>query len=96
MEISPVETALQDVEQKTRELAGLNQRYSALAKTSQVIPTTPLSMALNAAVDMPTNTGISLYRQTFLDSDYLLRYPERAEQVAKLRVAIDEQVCADR
>ena len=53
-------------------------------------------MALNAAVDMPTNTGISLYRQTFLDSDYLLRYPDRAEQVAKLRVAIDEQVCADR
>lgn len=92
VEISPVETALQEVEQKTRELTGLSQRYSALAKTSQAIPTTPLSMALNAAVDTPINGGVSLYRQTFLNGDYVLRCPDRAEHVAKLRDAIDEQV----
>ncbi|CAL1708002.1 unnamed protein product [Somion occarium] len=91
-EISPVETALQEVEQRTRELGGLNMRYSALAKTSQVVSTTPLSMALNAAVDTPINSGISLYRETFLSGDYMLRYPDRAEQVTKLRNAIDEQV----
>lgn len=93
-EISPVETALQEVEQRTRELGGLNMRYSALAKTSQVVSTTPLSMALNAAVDTPINSGISLYRETFLSGDYMLRYPDRAEQVTKLRNAIDEQVGA--
>ncbi|THH28531.1 hypothetical protein EUX98_g5658 [Antrodiella citrinella] len=92
MEVSPIETALQEVEQRTRELAGLNLRYSALAKTGQSVPTTPLSMSLNAAVDAPANTGISLYRQTFLTSEYVVRFPDRAEQVEKLRNAVDDQV----
>ena len=92
VEISPIETALQEVESRTRELAGLNLRYSALAKTAQNVPTTPLSMSLNAAVDAPPNTGIPLYKQMFLTSDYIVRFPDRAEQVEKLRNAVDDQV----
>ncbi|KAI0082009.1 cytoplasmic protein [Panus rudis PR-1116 ss-1] len=92
LEISPVESALQEVEQRTRELAGLNLRYSALAKTGQVVSTTPLSMALNAAVDAPINSGTALYRQSFLAEDYVQRYPDRLDQVTKLRNAIDDQV----
>ena len=49
-------------------------------------------MSLNAAVDAPLNSGVGAFRQVFLSEDYLERFPERAEQVQKLREAIDEQV----
>ncbi|KAI0940660.1 hypothetical protein AcW1_003797 [Taiwanofungus camphoratus] len=92
LDISPVQTAIQEVQQKTRELAGLNLKFSALAKTSQSVPTNALAMNLNSAVDPPLNSGIEAFKQAYLTEDYLLRYPERAEEVDKLRKAIDEQV----
>ncbi|PCH43835.1 cytoplasmic protein [Wolfiporia cocos MD-104 SS10] len=92
IEISPVQSALQDVEERTRELAALNLRYSALSKTSQAVPTNALAMSLNAAVDAPVTSGIGAYRQAYFNEDYLLRYPDRAEDIEKLRNAIDEQV----
>ncbi|RDB25377.1 Dedicator of cytokinesis protein 3 [Hypsizygus marmoreus] len=92
VEISPLENALNEVEQKTKELAALNMKYQALAKTSQLVSTNPLAMSLNSAVDAPLNTGIASYRQMFFGPDYVARNPERAELVEKLRGAIDEQV----
>jgi dedicator of cytokinesis protein 3 len=91
-EISPLENALHEVELKTKELASLHQKYQALAKTAQHVSTNALAMSLNGAVDAPLNTGISSYRQTFFNHDYLARNPERAELVEKLKLAIDEQV----
>lgn len=93
VEISPIETALQEVQQRTRELEGLNLRYAALAKTGQPVTTTPLAMSLNAAVDAPVTGGIASFRQSFLANDYLARYPDRAEKIEQLRSAIDDQVC---
>ncbi|KAJ6607782.1 cytoplasmic protein [Mycena sp. CBHHK59/15] len=92
VEISPVENALSEVELKTKELAALNLKYQALAKTAQPVSTNALAMCLNSAVDAPMNTGVSAYRQTFFDPEYIIRNPERAELVEKLRSAIDEQV----
>ncbi|KAF7376035.1 hypothetical protein MSAN_00018300 [Mycena sanguinolenta] len=92
VEISPVENALSEVELKTKELAALNLKYQALAKTSQPVSTNALAMCLNSAVDAPANTGVAAYRQSFFDPEYIIRNPERAEVVEKLRVAIDEQV----
>jgi len=91
VEISPLENALNEVQLKTKELTSLYQKYQALAKTAQHVPTHALAMSLNSAVDAPLNTGISSYRQTFFNPDYLSRNPERAELVGKLRLAIDEQ-----
>lgn len=91
-EISPLENALNEVERKTKELSSLYQKYQALAKTAQHVSTNALAMSLNSAVDAPLNTGISSYRQTFFNPDYLTRNPERAEMVEKLKFAIDEQV----
>lgn len=51
-------------------------------------------MELNRAVDAPSNTGIAVYRQTFLSSDYVSRFPDREELVERLRIAIDDQVRA--
>ncbi|KAH9917284.1 cytoplasmic protein [Amylocystis lapponica] len=92
VDISPVESALQEVEQRTRELEGLNLRYAALAKTTQAFSTNALAMSLNAAVDAPIESGIGAIRQAYLTNEYLLRFPDRAEHVKKLRDAIDEQV----
>jgi len=91
VELSPLENALNEVQLKTKELTSLYQKYQALAKTAQHVPTHALAMSLNSAVDAPLNTGISSYRQTFFNPDYLARNPERAELVGKLRLNIDEQ-----
>ena len=90
--MSPLETALQEVEEKTKELVGLRLKYEALAKTMQEVSTNALAMSLNTAVDAPMNSGIASYRQIFFSPDYVARNPERAELVEKLRLAIDEQV----
>ncbi|KAG6857267.1 hypothetical protein H0H87_007100 [Tephrocybe sp. NHM501043] len=92
IEMSPLEIALSEVDLKTKELAALNVKYQALAKTSQLVSTNVLAMSLNSAVDAPMNTGIASYRQVFFSPDYVARHPERAELVDKLRAAIDEQV----
>jgi dedicator of cytokinesis protein 3 len=91
-EISPVEMALQEVQQKTRELEALNVRYTALAKTGQVVSTNLLAMTLNSVVDAPVDTGVASFRQLFLHSDYTRRFPDRAGQVENLHAAIDDQV----
>lgn len=93
LDISPIENALHEVEQKTKELTSLNFKYAALAKTAQVVSTNALSMSLNGAVDAPVDGGISSYRQIFFNPDYVARYPDRTELVEKLRKAIDDQVC---
>lgn len=92
IEMSPLEIALNEVEQKTKELMALNIKYQALAKTSQLVTTNALAMSLNSAVDAPMNTGIASYRQMFFSPDYVARHPERSQLVDKLRNAIDEQV----
>jgi len=51
-------------------------------------------MALNSVVDAPVNAGIASYRHIFFDPSYITRYPERADMVEKLRMAIDNQVRA--
>jgi len=90
-EISPVDHAYNEVEQKTRELDSLHLRYSALAKTAQIFSTNTLSMTLNGAVDPPADT-IPAYRETFFTPTYLARHADREEQVDRLRTAIDDHV----
>ncbi|KAK2467786.1 hypothetical protein APHAL10511_000081 [Amanita phalloides] len=94
VEISPLEMALNEVEDKTKELASLRVKYEGLAKTAHPVSTNALAMSLNSVVDAPLNAGIASYRHIFFDPSYISRYPERAEMVEKLRVAIDNQVRA--
>ncbi|KIM29799.1 hypothetical protein M408DRAFT_328621 [Serendipita vermifera MAFF 305830] len=91
VEISPIDNALLDVEQKTKELQTLETKFSALSKTSSVMNVTALSMALNAVVDTPADSGVPIYRDSFLRTDYLARNPSQEPLLQKLRTAIDEQ-----
>lgn len=92
IEISPLENAFNEVEQRTRQIATLGRKYSSMAKTGQAVSTNTLSMSLNAVVDAPIEEGVPYYRDTFLTPDYLDQHPERVEFIQKLREAIDEQV----
>lgn len=91
VEISPVDHAYNEVEQKTRELDSLYLRYSALAKTAQLFSTNALSMTLNSAVDPPAES-IPVYRDAFFNLSYVTRHSDREEQVERLRTAIDDHV----
>ena len=90
--ISALDSALLDVETRNKELAGLETKYSALAKTQANVSATALAMALNAAVDTPPESGVPVYRDAFFRTEYLARYPEVEPQLQKLKAAIDEQV----
>ncbi|KAG0151305.1 hypothetical protein CROQUDRAFT_36914 [Cronartium quercuum f. sp. fusiforme G11] len=80
LEISPIENAILNTDQKTRELDTLQRRYLALSKTgSQKLNTNPLSMALNSAVD------------AFLRPEYLAKHPDQQEAMNLLRQAIENQ-----
>ncbi|TRM69677.1 hypothetical protein BD626DRAFT_590586 [Schizophyllum amplum] len=91
-ELSPIDAALTEVEDKTKELAALHTKYAALAKTHQEASTNALSMALNGVVDAPAGTGIQAFKDMFLNADYRHRNPDRAESLAKLELAVDEQL----
>ena len=95
VEISPLESALNEVEEKTKELVNLKVKYEALAKTSQPVSTNALAMSLNSVVDAPHNTGIASYRHVFFDPSYVTHHPERADLVEKLRLAVDNEVCVN-
>ncbi|KAG9316449.1 putative cytoplasmic protein [Chiua virens] len=94
VEISPVDHAHNEVEQKTRELDSLHLRYSALAKTAQIFSTNALSMTLNSAVDPPSES-IPAYREAFFNLSYITRHSDREEQVERLRTVIDDHRCSD-
>ena len=49
-------------------------------------------MALNTVVDTPADSGVPVYRDSFLRTDYLARNPAQEPLLMKLRVAIDELV----
>jgi dedicator of cytokinesis protein 3 len=90
--LSPLENAYNEVELRTQELKALELKYSALAKTAQPVSTNALAMSLNSAVDSPVDAGIASYRQTFFSPDYVVKHPDRAEQVERLKKAVEDQV----
>jgi dedicator of cytokinesis protein 3 len=92
IEISPMENAIGEVEQKTKELLTLEFKYSTLSKTGQSVSTNALTMTLNGAVDNPSTLQ---YKENFLDTNYIRMYPERAVHFQKFHQALLEQVCAD-
>ena len=53
-----------------------------------------LGNAINGAVDAPSDAGVKLYREVFLDPSYLETSPADHIQVNELRQAIDEYVAA--
>ena len=100
VEMSPVESAIIDVQQKTEDLDLLHRRFvsampvrsSPASPDSAKINTNPLSMQLNACVDTGQSGGIALYRRAFFDANFIAGNPDKLEFVTELRTAIDDHV----
>lgn len=90
--LSPIDSALAEVEEKTKQLSQLHVKFDILSKIDAVSSTNALSMALNEVVDTGQNSGAPLYREVFLTTDYLQRHPSQEEGILKLRQAIDQLV----
>jgi dedicator of cytokinesis protein 3 len=90
--LSPIDSGLAEIEEKTKQLSQLHIKFDILSKIDAVSSTNALSMALNEVVDTGQNSGVSLYREVFLTTDYLQRHPAQEEAILKLRQAIDQLV----
>ncbi|CAO3596942.1 unnamed protein product [Absidia cylindrospora] len=92
-EISPIENAVEAMNNKTHELISLEKNYSAYLTNSHIpCNLNPFSMALNGAVDAPVNGGVTLYKKTFLSPYFLKKNPDMLKWVDQLKSAIDDQV----
>ena len=100
VELSPIESAIIDVRQKTEDLDLLHRRFASSMPARPLpgspdggnINTNPLSMQLNACVDTGQSGGIALYRRAFFDEDFIAGNPEKLDFVTELRTAIDDHV----
>lgn len=94
-EISPIENAVEAMNNKTKELTALEKTYSTYLNNNAQqthFNLNPFSMALNGAVDAPVNGGVPLYKKAFLSPYYAKKHPAMREWVDRLKKAIDEQV----
>lgn len=92
VELSPVDSALLDVEEQTKDLSQLHVKFEVLSKMDSVTSTNDLAMALNEIVDAPPENGLDLYRSTFFTQEYVHSHPAQEDGVVKLRQAIDDLV----
>ncbi|KAI8336596.1 hypothetical protein BC941DRAFT_427545 [Chlamydoabsidia padenii] len=92
-EISPIENAVEAMNNKTKELTALEKTYSVYLSNKQAsFNLNPFSMSLNGAVDAPVNGGVPLYKKAFLSPYYVKKHPGMRNWVDQLKKAIDEQV----
>eukprot|EP00835_Amoeboradix_gromovi_P003419 NODE_225_length_13912_cov_0.499674.p1 type:complete len:1792 gc:universal NODE_225_length_13912_cov_0.499674:5111-10486(+) len=90
VEYSPIENALKTMIGKNKELATLETMFSQ--KDANKLNCNPLTMSLNGSVDAPVNGGVPMYKKAFLNDEFKLKYPDKAEFVPQLADAIDEQI----
>ncbi|KAL8212319.1 UNVERIFIED_CONTAM: Dedicator of cytokinesis protein 3 [Gekko kuhli] len=89
VEVSPLENAIQVVENKNQELRTLISQYQHKQMHGNI---NLLSMCLNGVIDAAVNGGIARYQEAFFDRDYITTHPGDAEKIAQLKELMHEQV----
>ncbi|XP_060241322.1 dedicator of cytokinesis protein 3 isoform X5 [Meriones unguiculatus] len=89
VEVSPLENAIQVVENKNQELRALISQYQHKQVHGNI---NLLSMCLNGVIDAAVNGGIARYQEAFFDKDYITKHPGDAEKIAQLKDLMQEQV----
>lgn len=92
VELSPVDSALLDVEEHVKELSQLQAKFEVFLEMDNAASTNDLTMALNEIVDAPPENGLEFYRTVFFTPDYLDGHPSQEASILKLRQALDELV----
>ena len=80
-ELSPLQTAIETMEQANKSLTELILAHRADPK----LTLHPLSMKLNGIVDAAVNGGINNYEKAFFSDRYLLEHPEDGGLVSQLQ-----------
>ncbi|XP_019619494.1 PREDICTED: dedicator of cytokinesis protein 3-like isoform X2 [Branchiostoma belcheri] len=88
VEISPIETAIQTMDNMNKELRTLIHQHT----TDQTRGVQILSMRLNGVIDAAVNGGISKYQEAFFEDDYITAHPEDQQLVQRLKGLVLEQV----
>ncbi|XP_028391608.1 dedicator of cytokinesis protein 1-like [Dendronephthya gigantea] len=86
-EITPLNLALETMEQKNQELKTLISRY----KKNPQQNINPLSMSLNGVIDAAVMGGIANYTKAFLSQEFLMQNPNDAHSVDRLKQLIIDQ-----
>ncbi|XP_071406688.1 dedicator of cytokinesis protein 3 isoform X1 [Pithys albifrons albifrons] len=89
VEVSPLENAIQVVENKNQELRTLISQYQHKQMHGNI---NLLSMCLNGVIDAAVNGGIARYQEAFFDKDYITKHPGDAEKITQLKELMQEQV----
>ncbi|XP_077933823.1 dedicator of cytokinesis protein 3 isoform X5 [Halichoerus grypus] len=89
VEVSPLENAIQVVENKNQELRALISQYQHKQVHGNI---SLLSMCLNGVIDAAVNGGIARYQEAFFDKDYITKHPGDAEKITQLKELMQEQV----
>ncbi|CAO2633673.1 Dedicator of cytokinesis protein 3 [Lemmus lemmus] len=89
VEVSPLENAIQVVENKNQELRALISQYQHKQVHGNI---NLLSMCLNGVIDAAVNGGIARYQEAFFDKDYISKHPGDAEKISQLKELMQEQV----
>ncbi|XP_064422203.1 dedicator of cytokinesis protein 3 isoform X2 [Latimeria chalumnae] len=89
VEVSPLQNAIQVVENKNQELRTLIGQYQHKQMHGNL---NLLSMCLNGVIDAAVNGGIARYQEAFFDKDYIISHPEDAEKITQLKELMQEQV----
>lgn len=80
-ELSPLQTAIEEMEKANRQLTELILSHRA----DPHLPLHPLTMKLQGIVDAAVNGGINNYEKAFFSDRYLLDHPEDVELVSQLQ-----------
>lgn len=88
IELSPIETAIDTLTVKNKEILSMCNRYAANPK----IDLNPFTMLLNGVIDAAVMGGISNYERIFFSSEYLSKNPEHIAYIDRIKELIVEQV----
>ncbi|XP_044307406.1 dedicator of cytokinesis protein 3 [Varanus komodoensis] len=89
VEVSPLENAIQVVENKNQELRTLISQYQHKQMHGNI---NLLSMCLNGVIDAAVNGGIARYQEAFFDREYITTHPGDGEKITQLKELMHEQV----
>uniref|UniRef100_A0A4W3GX96 Dedicator of cytokinesis 3 n=1 Tax=Callorhinchus milii TaxID=7868 RepID=A0A4W3GX96_CALMI len=89
VEVSPLENAIQVVENKNQELRTLISQYQHKQLHANI---NLLSMCLNGVIDAAVNGGIARYQEAFFQKEYIMSHPEDTEKITQLKELMQEQV----
>lgn len=87
-ELSPLETAIDAVQKKNKELQDVIREFS----DKKVENIQPLSMQLKGVIDAAVNGGIARYQEAFFSADYALSHPEDTDHISNLKSLFTDQI----